>query len=237
MEGWIKVYRKILDWEWFNVDNTFKVFMYLLLAANHKDKKWRGITVKKGQLIASHSDISKKTGVSVRSVRTCINRLKSTGELTIKATNRYSVLTICNYVDYQSEEVDSDKQTDKQLDKQATSKRQASDKPSNKNVKNIRMKEEKKMDIHPLFISHWEKWLSYRSEIKKPYRSLQTSQQKYDHLVELSGGDPDLAGRIIDQSIREGWTGFFPLKAPVNGSKSSTLRPAHEIYAELYGDK
>lgn len=47
MEGWIKLYRKFLNWEWYKDNNVKIIFLHLLLTANHKDKKWKGKTIKK----------------------------------------------------------------------------------------------------------------------------------------------------------------------------------------------
>jgi hypothetical protein len=39
MSGWIKIHRSILEWEWYEDTNTFRLFMHLILKANHKDRK------------------------------------------------------------------------------------------------------------------------------------------------------------------------------------------------------
>lgn len=117
--GWVKIHRKLLDWEWFDDSETFKLFIYILLSVNHEDRKWRGIVIKAGQMVTSYSKLSIRLGVSVRSIRTRLNYLKSTGEVTSQNTNRYTVLTVNRYIDYQT--------NDKPADSQATSKRQAND--------------------------------------------------------------------------------------------------------------
>ena len=124
MEGWINLYRKFEDWEWFNKSEMVHLFLYLLLKANHDDKKWNGIAIKRGQVITGIHSISLKTGISVRSVRTCLNRLISTNEITRKTTNKFSIITICNYESYQGIENINDKHIDKHIDKQLTSNRQ-----------------------------------------------------------------------------------------------------------------
>ena len=48
--GWLKLHRKISEWEWYTDGNTFRLFLHLLLNANFEDKKWKGITIKKGEL-------------------------------------------------------------------------------------------------------------------------------------------------------------------------------------------
>jgi hypothetical protein len=101
MEGWIKIWRSFLKWEWWDDHNTTRLFIYLLLAANYENKKWHGFPVDRGQLITSFANLHKTTGLSVRSIRTCINRLKTTNELTIKTTKKYTIITLCNYDYYQ----------------------------------------------------------------------------------------------------------------------------------------
>ena len=105
--GWIKLHRKILDWEWYNDPLVFKLFVHLLLTANHQDKKWFGNLINKGQLITSYPQLSiqltgkQQAEIGVQRIRTAIGRLKSTGEITVRTTNKYSVITITNYSQYQ----------------------------------------------------------------------------------------------------------------------------------------
>jgi len=145
MEGWIKLHRKLLTWEWFTIPNMVHLFIYMLLSANHQDGKWKGIELKRGQLITGLKVLNKNTGISVRSLRTCIERLKSTGELTVKATNKYSTITICNYDLYNDIINNVDKQIDSQTDKPPTRNRHAIDNKqeykNDKNVKDILPKE------------------------------------------------------------------------------------------------
>lgn len=140
MDGWIKIYRKFLDWEWFHVPEMVQLFIYLLLSANREDKKWNGITIQRGQLVTSLESIHQKTSLSVRTIRTCITRLKTTNEIAINSTNRYTQITICNYDTYQYCNSQSDKQNDEPNDKQPTNERQTNDKrtTTNKNIKNKR---------------------------------------------------------------------------------------------------
>lgn len=136
--GYVKFWRKILDWEWFSCSETFHLFAYLFLAANHSDGNYKGIEVKRGQLLTGRKSISEKTGISQRSVRTSLKRLKSTGEITVKTTNKFSIITLCNYEIYNPYDRKNDQQNDQQTDQQVTSKRPANDQQTttNKNYKN-----------------------------------------------------------------------------------------------------
>jgi hypothetical protein len=99
--GFIRIYRSMLKWEWYDDANTMRVFMHLILTANWEPKKWRGSTIERGQRVYSRASISRELRMSERSVRTSINHLISTGEVTNQATPQYSIITIKNYELYQ----------------------------------------------------------------------------------------------------------------------------------------
>lgn len=213
----------MLEWEWYSDTNTTRLFLHLLLTANREDKKWQGINVKRGQLITSAGNLSKITRLSLQSIRTCITKLKSTGELTSKTTSHCTILTICNYEYYQDSEIIINKQTNKQTNKRPTNHQQAINKPSTttKEVKKIRNKEGKEIKnkehfflsfVSPVFLPVWEKWIAYRKLIKKPYHTENGMKKKYNELINICGDDVAKALLIVEQSIDHEWTGFFPLK-------------------------
>ena len=86
------------------------LFLHLLLSANVSDRQWHGMVIKRGQLVTSYESLRERTGLSVRTLRTCLEKLEQTGEITRKATNKFSLLTVCNYESYQDENFESDKQ-------------------------------------------------------------------------------------------------------------------------------
>ena len=99
-----------LEWEWFGNADMVKLFLYLLLRASDRDKRWQGIVIRKGQLVTSRSELSKETGISERTLRTCLGRLQESGEINIKSTKHFSTITICNYDSYQGGKIESDQQ-------------------------------------------------------------------------------------------------------------------------------
>ena len=101
MEGYIKLYRQLMDWEWYQDGNTFRVFMHLLLLANYQDHKFRGLDIKRGQVLTSHKNISSDLKLSVKNVRTAINHLKETGEVASKPAGGGVLITIENFEKYQ----------------------------------------------------------------------------------------------------------------------------------------
>ena len=105
--GFIALHRKFLDWEWYKDLNTFKLFLHLLLKANWQDGRFKGVEVPRGSLITSLEHLASETGLTVRGVRTSLNHLKTTGEVTCKVTNRFTLVTVTNYGFYQDKETEA----------------------------------------------------------------------------------------------------------------------------------
>lgn len=118
MEGWISLYRKFRNWQWYKDSNVKSVFIHLLLSANHKDEEWKNKIIKRGQVITSREHLAIATGLSIQQVRTCLSKLESTNEIKIETTNRYTLITIINYDKYQRniEEPSTNKITDTSTD-------------------------------------------------------------------------------------------------------------------------
>lgn len=99
--NWIKLYRKICDWQWYQDAKMVHLFVHLMLKAsimNGSDlsDSW--------QLCTSLRILSKETGLSLQNIRTCIGKLQKTGEITFRTlpTHQQSIITICNSDSYQA---------------------------------------------------------------------------------------------------------------------------------------
>jgi len=101
-EGFVKFDRKIENWGWYKNVNTFKLFFHLVTFANYTPGEFEGITIERGQMVASYRTLSLKTGLSERQIRTALNHLKSTGEVTHVSHPKFSLFTVVNYDKYQS---------------------------------------------------------------------------------------------------------------------------------------
>lgn len=101
--GWISLYRKFTEWEWYDCANVKALFIHCLLKANRNANLWRGVQIKEGQFVTSLERLSSELGMSVQQVRTALSKLKSTNEISVKSTNAYSMITVNNYAKYQGE--------------------------------------------------------------------------------------------------------------------------------------
>ena len=140
MDGWISLHRKFLNWEWYNDINTSRLFLHCLLRANHKEVNWRGANIKRGDFITSLFNLSKETGLTTQKVRTSLNHLENTGELTRTSTNKLTKITVCKYDDYQDNKSATNKQDNKRItnEQQTNNKRLTTNNNDNKynNVNN-----------------------------------------------------------------------------------------------------
>lgn len=122
MEGWISLYKKFVNWEWYQDTNVKSVFIHLLLLASYEDKKWQGRVVKRGQVIISSGNLASDLKLTRQQVRTALKKLQSTDEISVESTNKYLVITIEKYSDYQSALQNNNHQTTNKTTIEATSK-------------------------------------------------------------------------------------------------------------------
>jgi len=144
--GFIKLQRKILDWEWYNDIPTKTLFIHLLLKVNFKDKKWKGYDIKRGQILTGRKILSDETGLSEQQTKTALRKLQATNEITIQATNRFSIITLVNYSLYQDKKTDSNQLNNQPEEQQATSNQPANDPTSNQQATTTKNDKNEKND-------------------------------------------------------------------------------------------
>ena len=138
--GWIKLHRDFTKFEWYQDANTVRLFLHLLITANHKKAKWQGNSIDRGQLITSHGNLANDLGLTIQNVRTSLLKLKKSENLTIKSTSKFTLLSVCNYDTYQSADSDTNTPTNRRsTDDQQTTHNQLT---TNKNVKNEKNEKE-----------------------------------------------------------------------------------------------
>lgn len=137
--GWIKLHRKFTKWEWYTDVPVKVVFLHLLLEANHEGKKWQGREIQRGQCVIGRKVLADETGLSEQQIRTALDKLKKTGEITTESTNRFTIATIVNYSLYQTcDEEEQPTNNQQATSKQPTDNQQATTNKNDKNIKNER---------------------------------------------------------------------------------------------------
>ncbi len=116
---YVKLYRKMTEWEWYSDTNCVRVFLHLLLRANWEDSEYRGMPVPRGSVVVGRKALSEQLGISERCIRTTINRLVKCQAIDQQTTNQFSIISVCKFDTYNPlKDV---------VDQQTTSKRPASD--------------------------------------------------------------------------------------------------------------
>lgn len=88
------------EWEWYENTNVFRLFYHCLLHTNLEDKRYCGREIKAGQFVSSITRISAETGLTESQVRTALKKLKDTGYISTKSTNKYTIYTVNEYQKY-----------------------------------------------------------------------------------------------------------------------------------------
>ena len=208
-DGFIFLHRKFKEWEWYKNINVKTLFMHCLIMANFKDNKWQGIDIKRGSFITSIKSLSTETGLSDRQIRTALDKLILTSELTNKSTNKYRLITVLKYNEYQT--------FDKQTDKQTTIKRQSNDNQmtttnNDNNLKKENNDNNKKMielyfgnlSLNDLF----KDFLKQRKKLK----AINSDRAIIGLINKLYPFEDNIKILMINESIIGSWKSVFELK-------------------------
>lgn len=210
--SYIKLDRKLLDWEWFTDATTSHLWIYILLKANHKAKTWQGVDVPEGSFISSESKMSAETGLSREQIRHSIKKLISTNEITKIATKSYTQIYVNKWGQYQCSVESVTNNVTNEAPHSVTNGITHSI-TTTKEYKNTRSKE---LNIYSAldgrsdaFIKAFMEFADMRKRIKKPLTERTVNKTLRD-LSKLSSNEDEQI-QILDQSSYNYWRGVFPL--------------------------
>ena len=207
MNGWIKLHRSLLEWEWYDDINVKVTFLHLILSANHAPKKWRGIDIGRGQLWTSIGNLAKEIGLSEKQTRNSLKKLESTNEISIKGASKGTMITVCKYDSYQDFKEDGGEQNGKPGANEGRAKGER--RATNKNDKNDKNeKEVKKYFEDEKLNSLFEDFMDHRKQMKKPM----TDRSITMHVNKLNAESVPNAIKMIERSIEHGWSSLYELK-------------------------
>lgn len=182
--GWIKVFRSLKDWEWYKDLPVKALFLELLLRANHRDQQWQGRVIKTGQCMVGRKQLAYDTGLTEQQVRTALKKLQNTGEITTESTNKFTIITVVNYSQYQDSEVSNQpttQPTDNQqvTNNQPTDNQQVTTNKNDKNDKNVRNKEDIYLTVLSLFHETCPSFPQVRSLSENRKKAISARLKKY----------------------------------------------------------
>jgi len=214
MTGYVKLHRKFKNWEWYSDLNSRVVFMHLLLTVNYKDSRFQGHEVKSGSGVYGRVKLASDVGISEQQLRTALNKLRSTFEISIKTTSKFSIITLNKWGTYQG--LSNDNQP---TDNQHVTSNQPTDnqhvttsKEGNKAIKEeIKKPKQKKAlsfsdcEIPPHVDKElWNAFIDQRKKMKSPMTDYAKKLLIKD-LIKFGG----LANEALSSAIKNGWKGVF----------------------------
>lgn len=188
--GYIKIFREIQDWGWYDDPNTLALWIHLLVDANWKDSEWHGEIIPRGSFITTISKLAEETGLSDKQVRTCIERLAKTGEIIKDGTSRWTKITICKYDYYQSAENDEGQDGCVQIATEEEGKKEIKEKEEVKN---------ERQHVVPLADSVNRVYAIYPSSTKRPEGhkvALKSAKKNKAHITRMLG-----SGEYTEESL------------------------------------
>lgn len=118
--GWIKT-----PAAWFQTDSPkerrmYAMLQWLIMNANLTDGEWRGMPVKRGQIVTSLSTLCEALQQSQQQTRNTLKNIEENKEITKRGTKTATIITICNYDDYVGINLDKNKDNNKEATKPTT---------------------------------------------------------------------------------------------------------------------
>ena len=247
--GYIKLHRKLFDWEWFDDLVVYKLFTGMLLLANWKEGKFRGEVIPCGSFVSSVRRLAETLKLSKGQVERGLNKLKAGHEVTIEARHKYSIYTIVNYSTYQeSQDAPRDSEQDATRDVSrdtsgTLTETQAEDNRRSKEIKKGRNKKIVKKFEPPTF----EEFAAYCEENDFGH----ISRKAYDYYT--AGGWKDGRGAQVKnwkQKLRGVWfdesknpkpnkfiTGAFPGSTTRQQERSARIDERTRKMMEKFGGR
>jgi hypothetical protein len=219
MEGWIKLHRQIVHWEWYTDSNTFRIFIHCLLRANSEPAKWRGVNIERGQFFTSVNHIADELGLTLKQVRISLDKLKKSENVAYEGASNGTMITVLKYETYQ---IISQTKGKPKGEAGANEGRAKGDKQEGKEGKEYFSNEK----LNKAFFD----FIENRIKIKKPMteNAINLALEELDKLTH----DDNEKIAIINQSIFYNYLGLFPLKQKNIPAAQTQNRPGERTIEE-----
>lgn len=152
MNGWIKLHKKLLKNPIFLHPKILQLFLYCLLSANYEEKRilWndKEQIIPRGSFITGRKRLAEDTKQAETTIYRNLKILSNLGMISLKTNNRFTLIDVVNYCNYQVSYSESEQQVD---NKRTTDGQQVDTTKKLKNIKNN--KELKHMCDSPDFYS------------------------------------------------------------------------------------
>lgn len=104
---WLKLYRKLDESAVMDDAELLRLWIHLLIRANYKARQLMGgQVILPGQVIVSTIRLAARFGCSKSTIHRRLVTLKTLGQIELKAGNKWTTVTICNWTTYQDDSGD-----------------------------------------------------------------------------------------------------------------------------------
>ena len=190
--GFVKLPRAILEWEWYEHPDVFRVLVHLMLKVNYKPMKWQGQSIDIGEHITSIDKLSTALALSKHKTRESLKKLSVTGYIKLETTNHFTKVRLLKLDGCGDNETGNQKPFQQQFEQQIKNQPIAAQKPTETKKKDKKEKEiEERRDIFKDTIfknsnsfskDHLESFYSYWSIENKETGRLRFEEEKYWNL-------------------------------------------------------
>lgn len=230
--GFIKLHRSMVSWEWWHDMNTWRLFSWLLLSVNWKDGRFAGYEIPRGSIVTSYPKMAAETDLTVKQVRTALDHLKRTGEVAVKTTPKFSIITVNNYCKYQDEGRQKGSQGAVEGQSEGSQRATIEEK---KESKKVRKKEEghntyleliTEMNFSDQINAVVTEWLRYKQEKKQTYQKSGFKQLLNAISRDIEKNGEDHVINCFRYSMTNNYSGvFFDRKEEDNGKSKGEAAP------------
>lgn len=215
MDGYIKLFRKIIKSPIFENERLLKIWIWCLCKASHTETSvivgLREVGLNKGQFVFGLVKASEELRIPKSTVYRNMKALESFGMLTIKAENKYSIVTVGNWEKYQciTNEGGTEMKPKRKTDGKQT-----------ETYKNVKNDKEIYSAVPAELKEAFMEYADMRRKIKKPITTEQTVARAISRLNRL-GKTAEEKIAILNQSTDNCWQGLFELKEPLPAEKKT----------------
>ncbi|QLP21552.1 DNA replication protein [Enterobacter roggenkampii] len=114
-KGFALLHRKIMDVPFYKDAEAAHLWVHLLLRANHEQTMVStdvgDVICERGEFITGRNTLAMETGLTADRVKSLLRKFQNLGMITTKSNNRFTVLKVVKYDEYQSNFCPADVQT------------------------------------------------------------------------------------------------------------------------------
>lgn len=218
MSEYVRLPRSALGEELWRDKDLWQLYGYLLHNADDN-----------GIVETSLATMQRDLRINQKPLRTMLSKLERANKVARQGANKGSKITICGY----------DTCVTRGASKGA---KRGANKKANGSTLPIPISEVVPTPsfVAPEFAETWRKFVAYRKEIKKPYKSESTERIAYNKMVEMSNNDPAAAKDMVERTILGQWQGLFPKDThgtkPINTTDNAAARRTFTCQADRYSE-